>query len=303
MNTREYALMIFTVLAQLSVGMFLVLMVVRAYAVKKIGLEKTSKLMNLPIYTVLPVMALAMIASLFHLGKVTHVIGAVPNLGTSWMSREVVMAVVFIIALAVYTFLYWRKLGSEAVLSLVGWVSVVIGLVLIYAMSMTYLLPAQPSFNTFATPINFFVTTFLLGGLGFAAVMMVSYGQLNGKESAAYKELVGKTLQWTALLAIVMVGIEFLVMPLYMGYLSTQGAAALKSLSMMVGEFGGLLAVRIILVFIGAGVMAAYLYRNATVSAAEKSLASYVYGAFVLVLISELLARFLFYATQFRIGV
>lgn len=302
MNTREYALMIFTILAQLSVGMFFVLMVVRAYAVKKIGLDKTSRLMKLPVYTVLPMMALAMIASLFHLGNVTHVIGAVPNLGTSWMSREVVLAVIFIIAVAVYTFLYWRKSGSEAVLSLVGWVSVVVGLVLIYAMSMTYMLPAQPSFNTFATPINFFVTTILLGALGFATTMMVSYGQLKGKDLAD-KEMVGTTLQWVALLTLLMLGIEFLVLPLYMGYLSTQGVAALKSLGMMVGEFGGVLVIRLILVFIGAGVMAAYLYRNATVLSAEKTLATYVYSAFVLVLISELLARFLFYATQYRIGV
>jgi anaerobic dimethyl sulfoxide reductase subunit C len=302
MNIREYALMIFTVLAQLSAGMFLVLMVVKAYAVRKIGAEKASKLMNLPVYCVFPVMALSMIASLFHLGKVLHVIGAVPNLGTSWMSREVVMAVIFIIALAVYTFMVWRKVGTEATLSVVGWVTAAIGLVLILAMSMTYMLPAQPAFNTFATPVNFFVTTFLLGALGFATVLMVSYGQYKDKDAAS-QQLVSKTLQGIALTAIVMLGVEFLVMPLYMGYLSTQGVAALKSLSMMVGEFGSVLALRLILAFVGAGILAVYLYHVASLASAEKMLATYVYSAFALVLVSEFLARFLFYATQFRIGV
>ena len=300
MNIRELALIIFTVLAQMTAGMLLVQLVVRASAVKKLGAEKAAQLMTIPVYSMLPVMVLAMLASLLHLGKVTNVIGAVPNLGTSWMSREVVLAVVFTVALALYTFLTWRK-SAESQLVLVGWVTALIGICMVFSMGMTYLIPAQPSMNTLATPVTFFVTACLLGVLGFAAAMMVSYGAMN--KDAAAKELVGSTLQGISLSALVLLGVEFLVMPLYMTYLSTQGVAALKSLSMMAGEYGTVMVLRLVLVFVGAGVMAAYLYRNASLSSAEKSLASYVYGAFVLVLVSELLGRFIFYATQYRIGV
>jgi len=300
MNIRELALIIFTVLAQMTVGMLLVQLVVRASAVKKLGAEKAAQLMTMPVYSMLPVMVLAMLASLLHLGKVTHVIGAVPNLGTSWMSREVVLAVIFTIGIALYTFLAWRK-SAESQLVLVGWVTALLGIALVYAMGMTYMLPAQPAMNTFATPVNFIVTACLLGVLGFAAALMVSYSGMSN--DVLVKELVSSTLQGLSMVVIVALGVEFLVLPVYMAYLSTQGAAALKSLSMMVGEFGFVMGLRLVLIFVGAGVMAAYLYRNASQSSAEKSLATYVYAAFVLVLLGELLGRFLFYATQYRIGV
>ena len=302
MDTREWALLIFTILTQLSVGMLLVSLIARDYAVKTLGLEQATQLLELPLYAVVPAMGLALIASLFHLGKVAHVIGAVPNLGTSWMSREVVFAVVFAVAATIYTFLYWRKLGSESLRAACGWVAAIIGLVLIYAMSMTYMLPAQPAMNTFATPVLFFAATLLLGVLGFATILMIANSRIQ-KKNAAHQALVGKTLQWTAFAALVLLGIEFLVMPLYMAYLSTQGAAALKSLNLMVGTYGVVLVLRLILVFVGAGILAAYVYRNAAMVGGEKVLATYVYGAFALVLLSEILGRFLFYATQYRIGI
>ena len=302
MDTREWALLIFTILAQLAVGMLLVSLVVRAFAVRKAGVDQAAKLLELPTYAVVPVMGLALIASLFHLGKGTHVLGAVPNLGTSWMSREVVFAVVFAVAAAIYAFLYWRMIGSEMLRSVWGWITAVIGLALIYSMSMTYMLPAQPAFNTFATPVTFFAAMLLLGVLGFATLLMVGYGRMQNK-GAALEPVVGKSLQWIGLAAIVLLGVELVVLPIYMAYLSTQGSAALKSLSLMAGDYGPILVIRLVLVILGAGVLAAYIFRKAEVVDTEKVLTAYVYGAFALVLLSEVLGRFLFYATQYRIGV
>ena len=52
----------------------------------EIGLEQTQRWTDVPIYLVLPTIALALIVALFHLGKVVHIIGAAPNLGSSSMS-------------------------------------------------------------------------------------------------------------------------------------------------------------------------------------------------------------------------
>ena len=302
MDLKEFALIVFTVLAQLSVGLLTVGLVVRAYAGKKFNAEQVSALLDLPTYAVLPIMVLAMLASLLHLGNLLHVIGAVPNLGTSWMSREVVMAVVYIGLVIVYTFLYWRKMGSEELRTFFGWLAALEGVAFIYSMGMTYMIPAQPAMNTFATPVMFYVVTALLGVLGFATFLMSAFSKI-GKSDAALQGFVTKTLQIIGVCAIVLVGIEFLVIPFYMGYLSTQGSAALKSLDMMVGTYGFVFGLRLVLVFAGAGVLAAYLYRNASMPAGLKSLPTFVYSAFLLVLIGELLARFLFYATSVRIGI
>lgn len=301
MNIREWALLIFTILGQLSAGMMLVLLIVRTYASRKVGAEQAAQLTNMPLYLVLIIMVLALLASLLHLGKLTNIMGAVPNLGTSWLSREVVAAVAFVVVLAVYAFLLWRKIGSEGLQPVIGWITALIGVFLIYCTGAVYLLPAQPAWNTLATPITFFVAALLMGVLGSAAVLMVTYDKL--QKTATQQEMLHTILQGTAVAAIILLGVEFLVLPIYLAYLGTQGPAALQTLNTLVGSYGTTLAIRLLLVFAGAGVLAAYLYRNASIAGQEKSLATLTYSAFVVVLISEILGRFLFYATHYRIGI
>ena len=303
MNTREWALLIFTILGQLAVGMLLVLMVVRAYAVRKVGAENTDKLTERPLYAVFPIMGLALVAALFHLGKLLHVIGAVPNLGTSWMSCEVVAAVVFVVAAGLLAFLQWRKMGSAALRTALGWIAAVLGLVYIFCMGETYMLPTQPAWNTLATPITFFVATLLLGALGTATALMVNYPSIEGKPAEGVADVLRISFRWIAVAAIVLLGVEFLVTPLYVAFLSTQGSAALASLNLMFGTYGLAFFFRLLLVFAGGGVLVAYLYRTASAANQEKAMATLAYSAFVLVLLGEVLSRFLFYATRFRIGV
>lgn len=301
MNTREWALIVFTTLAQLSVGMLFVLLIVRAYASRKTSVQKAAELTDVPLYGVTLVMILALVASLFHLGKVLHVIGAVPNLATSWMSREVVCSVTFMVLSAVFAFLQWRKMGSESLRLGLAWAAVVVGVVLLTSMSMTYMLAAQPAWNTLATPINFFVTALLLGILGSAAALIAAAKARVAE--AAQQDVLKTVVRWAALAAIVLLGIELLVLPIYMAFLSTQGFAALRSLNMIVTEYGFLLFLRLLLVFVGAGVLGAYLYRNASTAGGEKTFATLAYSAFAMVLVSEVLGRVLFYATHYRIGV
>ena len=302
MNAREWALLIFTILAQLAIGMLLVLLIIRAYAARKVGIEQAAQLTNVPIYVAVLSMLLALVASLFHLGKVSHVIGAVPNFATSWLSREVVFAVIFLVVAAIYAFLIWRKVGSDSLHTAIGWIAAVIGLVLEYSQGRTYMLPAQPAWNTWATPVTFFVTALLLGVLGAATAMMANFAGMQKKDSALHS-FVGITLQRIAISAITLLGIEFLVLPVYMAYLSTQGEAAIRTLNMMIGSYGVVLVIRLILVFVGAGVLTAYLHRNTSIPERETTLANLAYSAFVLVLVSEVLGRFVFYAAHYRIGI
>ena len=71
----------------------------------------------------------------------------------------------------------------------------------------------------------------------------------------------------------------------------------------MINPYGWVLALRLILAFIGAGVFGTLLYENAGSTGKEKALGYLAYSAFGLVLIAEVLGRFLFYASQFRIGI
>jgi len=159
----------------------------------------------------------------------------------------------------------------------------------------------QPAWNTLATPVSFFTTALLLGALIVAAGLIVSYSR-SSKSPEKQTELFRRTLQGLALTSIILLGIEFLVTPLYMAFLSSRGNAAVESLNLIIGSFGLTLALRLILVFIGAGLLAAYLYRNASIPGKESTFSTLVYSALVLVLVSEVMGRFIFYATHVNIG-
>ena len=304
MDTREWALLIFTILGQIAAGSLFVLMIVRAYAVPKVGVEQTDRLTDGPLYIILPIMGLALISSLFHLGNPVNIAKAVPNLGTSWLSREVVIAVTFVILAAVYTLLQWRKIGNNMLRTIIGWIAVLAGLAQVYGMGMVYMIRTQPSWNTLATPISFFTTALLMGVATIAAALIVNHSRINkgDKKNEQLQELLRKSLQGLAIASIVLLGVEFLVIPFYMAYLSLQGTEAVKSLNMMVGEFGVTFALRLIFVFMGAGVLAAYIYRNASIQGKEGTLSTLVYSALILILAGEVMGRFIFYATHVRIG-
>jgi anaerobic dimethyl sulfoxide reductase subunit C (anchor subunit) len=228
-----------------------------------------------------------------------NILRALPNLGTSWLSREVVLAVVFVVFAALYTYMQWRKAGSEGARTAIGWIAAIFAVTYVYAMSMVYMLPTQPAWNTLATPLTFFAGSLLMGALAMAMALVSIDTDLSNEAT----DLVHATLQGLAVTAIVLLGIQFLVLPIYMAYLSTQGAAGLQSLNMMISSYGGVLFFRLLLIFAGAGVLASYLYRNASVVGKEKTLATLAYSAFVLALVGEVLGRFIFYATHYRIGI
>jgi anaerobic dimethyl sulfoxide reductase subunit C (anchor subunit) len=305
MNTREWALLAFTILGQLAVGALLVLMIVRSYTTVKAGLKEADRMTDRPLFIVVPIMVLALLASLLHLSNPGNIVRAAPNLGSSWLSREVVLSVAFVILAALYTILQWRKIGTNGLRTVIGWIAVVIGLLQTYAMAMVYMIRTQPAWNTPATPVTFFVTSLLLGVLAVAVALLVNYNAIEKKETnTAQKqlELLRDVLQGIAMIAIILLGIEFLVLPVYLAYLSTQGAAALESIKILTGSYGITLIIRLLLVFIGAGVAATYMFRHASSIGKEKTMTVLVYSAFILVLVGEVMGRFLFYATHVGIG-
>ena len=70
----------------------------------------------------------------------------------------------------------------------------------------------------------------------------------------------------------------------------------------MAGEYGVVFALRLVLVFVGAGVLGIFVYREAQNVGREQVLSVYAYAAFACVLVAEVLGRFLFYATAGKFG-
>lgn len=306
MNVNDFALIAFTVLAQMAVGSFVVLGLVHVYAARKAGMEEADRLSDRALLAIGPLLGLGLIASLFHLGDPLSSYRAVTNLGTSWLSREILLGVTFAVLGALFALLQWRKIATFTLRNVLAWIAALVGLGLIYSMSSVYMLPTQPAWNTWATPVTFFTTTFLLGALAMGTAFVSTYAYMKRRhpdwadEQAA---LMRDAMRWIAMASVVLLGVELVTLPIYLASLAAGPAAAVETAQLMVGPYSWVLILRLALVFLGAGVVTLFLYRNALSPGQERVVGNLAYTAFALVLVAEVLGRFLFYATQVQIGI
>ena len=301
MNIQEWALITFTILTQMSVGAFLVLGVVHFFVSRKAGEAEADRMSDRVLVAIIVTLGLGMLASLFHLGNPLNAPKAVTNFATSWLSREILLGVIFAVIGLVYVALQWFKFGSAGLRNVVRWIAALVGVILVYAQAHVYMLSTQPSWNTFFTPITFYTTTLLLGVLAVGAALVVNYAYIQRKSPECADtqcELLQGVIRWIAVASILLLGIELVLIPIYLVNLSTGSPTALKSLSLMAGTYNLAFILRLVLGFVGGGVLAVFLYQNAASAGKKKAVGYLTYGAFALVLIAEVLGRFMFYATR-----
>lgn len=306
MDVREWALIAFTILSQMAVGSFIVLGVVYFFVNRKWGEAEADRFSDRALLAIGPVLVLGTLASLFHLGNPLNAYRAIANIGNSWLSREILTNLLFIGLGAVFAFMQWRKVGTPALRNAIAVLAALVGLVLVYSMSQVYMLRTAPAWNTVATPITFFTTTFLLGTLAVGALYVANYAYVKRTDpdcAAAQCEILRTALRWLALAAVVLVGVHLVVLPLYMAYLASSDApAATEAINILVDDYSVALVLRLVLAFLGAGILAFFIYRLANTPGREALLGNLSLLAFAVVLVAEVVGRFLFYAMQTNIG-
>lgn len=151
MHKRDWALVAFTLLMQSAIGTLLV-----AAAASLAGVD--GRAFDAPLVVAAWASVLALAASLLHLGRPARAWLALANVRSSWLSREIVASVVFVVALGIVAAL--RRSGGSALFPIVA-----VGVFVAYAMSRLYMVPAQPAWNRLLTPVAFFVSALLLGAV------------------------------------------------------------------------------------------------------------------------------------------
>ncbi|MCB9137002.1 MAG: dimethyl sulfoxide reductase anchor subunit [Caldilineaceae bacterium] len=305
MNVHDWALVIFTILAQMSVGSFVALGIVYSYANRKAGPNEADLMCDLALWPIGGILILGMLASLLHLGNPLNAYRAVFNIGSSWLSMEIASGVLFAAFGALFTLMQWRKIGSFAVRNVVAWIAALIGLWLVYSMSQVYMLRTVPTWDVWTTPVTFFTTTLLLGVLAIGTVFAANYTLLQRRNSAhtdVQAGLLRNTLRGVSVAAVLLLGIEFVIIPMHYAVLAAGSPVTVAAVSDLMSESGLLLGLRLALVFIGAGFLAVFGYRYTFRPGHEGGLGVLVYVAFALVLVAEVLGRVLFYASYANIG-
>ncbi len=300
MDLHEWALIAFTILMQMSVGAFVVLGIVHFFVKRGAGEAQADRMSDLALLAIGPVLVLAMVASLGHLGNPMRAPFAITNWDTSWLSREILFTAAFVGVGGVFAIMQWRKLGSFALRTAIAWVAALIGLAAVYSMAQIYMLRTVPVWNTPVTVVQFFTTTFLLGSLAVGAAFSVNYAIQRRRDPSCAEEqcnLLRAASRWIALTAVVLLGVEFVVVPMYMASLAGNPLTAAAG-QLLVQDYGWMLFSRLALVFLGAGVVGLLVYRYAVSAASPQMLGTLMVVAFALALAGEVLGRYLFYASH-----
>jgi anaerobic dimethyl sulfoxide reductase subunit C (anchor subunit) len=292
MNPREWALVAFTLLMQTSVGVLLVVVALQPF-VSRGPMHGSARPFDLPLLIAGTAAVLALLASLSHLGHPLQAWLALTNVRTSWLSREVVLAVLFACAGAVFTALFRSESGFPVVRGVVCVLAVVLGVAAVFAMSRLYMVPAQPGWNRIATPVGFFATTLLLG-----IVVVMTIPVVGAANASRLQGPLGRDLtRWLILIAIALLAMQVLLIPAHLAALVREPAAAISAGS--VGHAATWLAAARALAAVAAVVLLVGMLRGmpGALSPAAAGIAT-----LVLVFVSELLGRVLFYASSVHLG-
>lgn len=280
MFAEEWPLLMFTLLTQLAVGTYIFLAVIRSLN-KRINSEQSLQITKLGMLLIGPVMLLAFVASVFHLGDPFGAYRSLGNLGTSWLSREIIFSGGFF-ALWIVTFYLDRKGVWNKI---VGIITSLVGLMAVYSMASIYATSIKPAWSDVNTYIAFFGSTVLFGAVATMLLVIMS------KEEKP-EELTG-ILKGIGVVGLVAIIVQLVYMPVYVAGLSGYGQAGLESASLLTNTYAVSTIIRWALSIVGLALFSILFFRDKI----SKSQYPLFYTAFVLVLAGEFLGRYIFYAT------
>jgi anaerobic dimethyl sulfoxide reductase subunit C (anchor subunit) len=300
MFRRAWSLVIFTLWIQVSVGTFGALTIFQHWVSPLISLE----LLNMIMDSTLDVSALflvsGVIAATFHLRKPNNAFYSILNIRSSWLSRETILGLIFGLGFMIFSILHWSRVGSTQLRSTSEILTLISGVVLVYTMSKVYRIRTVPTWNNILTSLAFFTTTLLLGTLAFGTVWLwqlptIMIGNLQSS-------IIESSLHWIKSSLIILIVVQMLFM--YLGYkkYKTPKNSLIVSFAPNTNHYRIGLIFRLGIGVIGVAIFSNYIdqliLRFDHTQFQEFSLII----AFLLVLASEIIGRFLFYASYKRFG-
>ncbi|WP_088225810.1 DmsC/YnfH family molybdoenzyme membrane anchor subunit [Desulfosporosinus sp. FKB] len=272
MGTMEWPLVLFTVLGETAIGIIFVLWWLDRAEVDPIFYKKAALLSGL-------LLALALIASLFHLGRPEYAYRAVSHLSTSWLSREILC---FLFAAVAWLYFYSQVRQPKGKRRLAAGITSTFGLLGIFSSSMIYVLPRVPAWDSVQTPLFFLLTTGLLGGLTCLVL---------GRKTLKLSQL-----QELLLIVFTCVLVSILSFAIYLSMLNTAGMEGMSTVQFLLAS--PLFWLRVVANWLLPLILlVTYFSKQKTINA------NLVIMLFIACSIGELLGRALFYLSAVGISI
>ncbi|GAB7220172.1 dimethyl sulfoxide reductase anchor subunit family protein [Vibrio comitans] len=277
---HEWSLIFFTVLAQTAVGGYLL---VSARALAKGYDEEKIHSYKVPMFFLWAIMGIGFLFSTTHLGSPLRAFNAFNMLGSAWLSNEVFFGAAFFAVGGLQWLLSVLKKGGAGVQKLLMLVAMALGVIFMYSMIRVYMIDTVPTWNNIYTPMSF-VMTMVVTGLLFSQWVIVF-----AKDS---KFTVDRNI---AILAVIAIGISLLATVGKMTLIGDIQSSVVKA-SELVDGLGFYLILQVALLVFGLLIWIMPLINKASVNPINLGV------ALVLIWVSELIGRGLFYSLHMTTG-
>jgi DMSO reductase anchor subunit len=286
---KEWPLILFTLLSQLAIGTFSLLVMVNG-AMTADNMDLVDKIVRPGIYSTVLIMALALFFTLFHLGSPFIAYRAIMNPSSSWLSREILTSSGFFFLAGAYA--YACYLGFS--IPILGWIATAAGLATIYTMASIYNVTIFPSWTNINTYITFYGATFALGALGVA--VCIAFNSPEAPLPATVAAILEKLLYVSGCSVI----IPLLYLPTFISNLYAGNTAAIAS-ARLLGNYSRVHIIRWLFSFIGLGLLfSAVMYQAGN---GQTLTTSIIYLSAGFVFAGELIGRCIFYAMAVAIEI
>ncbi|MEP7091852.1 MAG: DmsC/YnfH family molybdoenzyme membrane anchor subunit [Nocardioidaceae bacterium] len=300
----ETPLVIFTIIAQMSAGSFVVLGLIHLLGIR-VAPTTMDRVSDPALYAIGPLLALGFLASVFHLGRWLRAANALRHLDSSWLSREIAVGMVFAGLGAAFALCQWRKWLPARARQALAILTAAVGMALVYVIGRVYSLRTIVAWDTWHTTVTFYLTSLLLGALAVGVVLVVASAARGrrGSDDTASQRLILNSVRGIAIGSILMIGLQFVNMLSSLGELaSSEDPAARASINTLVNTDGGFAIVQAVLGFVALTILALFLVRLSLGAIAQRGLVTVAATALSAALASEVIGRMLFYASGTRVG-
>ncbi|MDT3767371.1 dimethyl sulfoxide reductase anchor subunit [Gleimia hominis] len=191
MDLAVWSAALFTVLAQLSVGAFIVLGVFNVIGHLRYPNRVKNRLADPALYAIGPTIFVAMLAAL------PHVLRPLPRFNQAIFTPETILGTIFGILGFLFAIAQWKRISAARVRWLFAFVVAAVGIVFVAVMAHTYVAQNNPMWPGFTTPVQFFLTAIISGMLAVSFAFAL-YPWL--RENQTYRRFIEKDPDGTSAL-------------------------------------------------------------------------------------------------------
>ncbi|MDP4176277.1 MAG: DmsC/YnfH family molybdoenzyme membrane anchor subunit [Bacteroidota bacterium] len=298
MRSSEWPLIFFTLMIQMSAGFFVILSILHVpiFAENEIIVLREI-LCKLPLVICL-IIALALAISFFHLGNPKNALYVLTNISSSWLSREILLTIVFSIFAFTASFIIYMNFFPFVFEQLILALTAISGIALVYSMSRLYMLKTVPTWNSNYTMISFYLSAATLGLFSLLTILIyflkqsgISIGQLKAQEGLA---------NFILAVCFILIASELVLGILQFKSLRKEASSTRNKFNLIVQRHRYLIMFRFIL---GIIILFLIFIIIAMQSKTIVEVSHLIYISFTLMIVSEFCGRYLFYEMYASIGI